>query len=664
MDKNKKRRPAPVSRNCAVIITVIGLALLVGCAAVCVFLKPYTIYAIAASVLLFGVLSAVTLSRFASRASAARGAGDVSESVLRNSIQNLKTPLLICEAGTGKIIWYNKSAGELSVSDRLFGSSLKAVFGAETGDVTEDGGRICQTNAGIYRLVGTDITSGDKEYVIVTVDDITDPKKSTGGAARDTAVIYLVADNLEELAEYEREAYRHASAEISSVIREWAGEFDCILKEYEHDKYICVMDADGFEINKTRKFDILDRVRDIRIGEGSVPVTVSVGVSKVGGTLENKDKNARAALEMALQRGGDQAVLKDEDSLEYFGGRTRSVQKRMKVKTRVFANELVTKMSRSSSVIVMGHKFADFDCFGASVGIARLAMFCGVPVHVVTDFDDPSMDDCRDAMMSERDFDGVFVSSDRALDSLDSDVLLVIVDVNNMEKVECPELVSRCRDVIVIDHHRKTAEFEREPLLSYIDPSASATCELVAEMMEQCLPDELLTMREANMMLAGISLDTKQFVMNTGTRTFGAALYLLDKGADTLAVRELFKTSLDVFTREVRFRNNVVIYRGMFAVALADGEGTDSDRIIAAKTADRLLDIEGVKAAFALIKIGSVIHVSARSAGQVNVEIILRGFRGGGHFDSAGAQIREKTMEEALSELKTMIDNYVDEITK
>lgn len=591
-----------------------------------------------------------------------KAGGNVPDSILRDSIINMDFPMLICEGVGGKVIWYNKASAVLSGGDSLFGMTFDSLCGIslETAASTEEE-MFTECRERFYHLDCRKVNSGDKSFFIVTFEDITELKAVRERAdSKETAVMYIIADNIGEMAEYEKESYRGASAEIARILTEWAEGFGGVLKEYDRDKYLCLLENSKLEENIKKKFDVLDRIRDIRMGEGAVPVTVSVGVSRPAGSLAEKEKAARQALELALQRGGDQVVVKGDGTTDFYGGRTRTVQKRTRVRARVFANELLMKMSQASQVMVMGHRFADFDCFGAAVGIAKLAMFCGVSVHIVTDFADREMDLCREIILKDKAYSGVFVDRNEALDMVESDMLLVIVDVNNMTMVESPELAERCMNTVVIDHHRKTAEFEREPLMTYIEPSSAATCELVAEMLEQCLPDDMLGKGEADLMLAGISLDTKQFTRNTGTRTFSAALYLRDAGADPVAVQELFKTSLEDFTREAKFRSNVVIYRGMFAVALGDGDGDSADRIAAAKAADKLLGVGGVKASFALIRIDSAVHISARSAGQINVQLILEKLRGGGHFDSAGAQVEAQSVTDALNMLKRAIDEYVD----
>jgi len=661
--KNQDKKQRERSFAAAVSVAIAGFCFSALAVLAVLMEVPHPVICVGVCALLYAA-SAVAILLYTSAASRKdfSAGGNVPESILRDSVLGMDFPMIICDEQSGKIIWYNKASGVLTDNMSLFGMSFESLFGMSLSEAVPEEGECAAAECGgaWYKLGGRRAASGDKTFVILTLEDITELRAAHDNAAkRDTAVLYIIADNLDELAEHEKEKYRDASAGIATILSEWAQRFGAILKEYDRDRYLCLMEAEKLAENIKGRFELLDRIRDLRVEDSSVPVTISAGVSSMGATLAEKEKAARLALDTALQRGGDQVVVKSEGSLEFYGGRTKTVQKRTRVRARLFANELLMHMSKSSSVMVMGHRFADFDCFGAAVGIARLAMFCGVPVHIVTDYTDYGMDACREIMALEKAYDGVFVDKDQALDMVESDMLLVIVDVNNMNVVESPELADRCMNTVIIDHHRKTADFEREPIMTYIEPAAAATCELVSEMLEQCLPGDMLSEREANMLLAGITLDTKQFTRNTGTRTFSAALYLRDSGADPTAVEELFKTSLEDFTREAKFRSNVVIYRGMFAVALGDGEGDSSDRIAAAKAADKLLSVEGVSASFALIKIGDAVHISARSAGKVNVQLILEKLRGGGHFDSAGAQVEADSVVDALTMLKSAIDDYI-----
>lgn len=349
------------------------------------------------------------------------------------------------------------------------------------------------------------------------------------------------------------------------------------------DRYLLIFTAGHLAECVERRFAIFDEIRNVRIGDNSMPVTVSMGISTVGDTLAERAQNASTALDTALQRGGDQVALKTAEGVEFYGGRTKTVQKRTKVRARIISGELCSMIAAAGNVLIMGHRYPDFDSIGACVGVARLCIFCGVRAKIVLSRGDANVQACLGKLWEAEEYEDVFVDSAAGLDLVRSDTLLIVVDVNNLEIVEAPEIAANVHTIAVIDHHRKTLDAEHKLALSYIEPSASSACELVAEILEQCLPQGGLLKEEANLMLSGMLLDTKQFTSNTGTRTFSAALYLRSEGANPSEVQGFFKSELDDFIREARFASNVVIYRSTVAIAYFDGEGQPTDRVAAAR---------------------------------------------------------------------------------
>ena len=579
--------------------------------------------------------------------------------IMLSSMSAVSYPALITENEQNRIIWYNKAASKLLGST---GSLRGAVVTDVLNIIEREEGTFASFFEKIFSLDKKTITAGDGEYILYALCDITElENKKKQLEEHATVVAYVMVDNLDELLQHEQEEYRNSASAAEKVLRAWAAEANGILKEYQHDRYIFIFEAEKFDEFEHRRFDVLDKVRDIRVGSGSIPITISIGVYHGEGTLQEKEKGAQAALETALQRGGDQAVVRNRDgSQSIYGGRTKTIQKKTKVRARTIASELLVMISEASNVIVMGHKRPDFDAFGACLGIARLADFCGVKVNIVTDFSFGGIEKCLDRIKDDREYSGILINREAAIDLVSPDTLLIIVDVNNPAVYEEPLLAESCDKIVIIDHHRKTADFTKEPLITYIEPSASATCELVCEMLEQVLPEDRLLPHEADVMFAGILLDTNQFRKNTGTRTFSAALYLRDRGADISAIQEFFKTSLDDYERENKFRSNVFIYRDVTAISIGNGIGDADDNIPASRAADKLLELEGIKASFVLIRIKDAIHVSARSVGTINVQLILEELRGGGHFDSAGAQIKDASMDEVVEKLKDAIDKYLD----
>lgn len=584
--------------------------------------------------------------------------------IMFDAVVKMATPVFLCDSSE-RIIWYNNTTEELhSSKNKLYGESVSDLFGVTLAEIrnnrSDEGARLtCEGRS--FRAKFNHIKTDDDDYALVITTETTELDALTEKMAGDELVVaYIIIDNLGEMMQYDSEQYRPAASQIDEILRDWADEYGGILKEYERDKYLFITEARVLDELIMQKFDILDRVRAVRVGDTNLPLTISMGVSNIHGSYEEKERTAHAALDMALQRGGDQAAVKGDGSIDFYGGITKTVQKRTNVRARVVSNELMSAMKKASNVLIMGHKFADFDAFGACVGLARMAMFCGARVNIVINMADRNLVGCRNLLGTSGEFLGIFIDSAEAIDLLETGTLVIVADVNNLARSELPELAYRTEMLAVIDHHRKTAEFTREPDVEYIEPSVSATCEIVAEMLEQVLPKDDLTAAEATIMLAGIALDTKQFAKNTGTRTFSAAMYLRDCGADPDNVQNLFRESHSDYMREARFRSNVEIYRTKIAITVAeDSDGLPLDHIIAAKAADNLLRVEGIEASFAAVRLGDTLHISARSAGKINVQLILEELGGGGHYDQAGAQIKEKTTAEILTALKAAIDKHM-----
>lgn len=583
--------------------------------------------------------------------------------IMFDAVVKMDAPVFICDSSE-RIIWYNTATESLaSRKNKLYGERVFELLGATLADIRSDvtgiGTKVyCEGRSFLAKY--SHIKTVDDDFALITTTETTELDSLHEKASGDEVVVaYIVIDNFSEMMQYDSEQYRPAAARIDEILRDWSDEHGGILKEYERDKYIFIVDSRSLWEIILKKFDVLDRVRAVKAGDTNLPLTVSMGVSNIRGSYEEKEKAAHAALDMALQRGGDQAVVKGDGTIDFYGGVTKSVQKRTNVRARVVSNELISAIKNASNVIIMGHKYADFDSFGACVGLARLSMYCGARVNIVINLSDRNLSGCRSMLDSENDFLGIFVGTESALDLLETDTLVIVADVSNLSIVEAPELASRTDKLAIIDHHRKMEEFSKEPDIEYIEPSASAACELVAEMLEQVLPKDELSSAEANVMLAGIMLDTKRFTKNTGTRTFSAAMYLRDRGASPADVQDLFCESYDDYIGEAKFRRNVEIYRNSVAITVATDASGPADRIIAAKAADNLLMVEGIKASFAAIVIGDTIHISARSSGSLNVQLILEEMGGGGHYDSAGVQCDNMTVSEAVAELKKSIDRHM-----
>ncbi len=588
--------------------------------------------------------------------------------IMTDAMMNISVPSAIC-AERGVVIWCNGAftelAGELGVGGKLRGKALAGILPVKFTEITEDGGDgiFVRTDAGDYQIQNYRFRVNGQLFHMVSVYDRTEAEELRRElSAERTLVAHIQIDNLNEISQYEHGEFRDAARDVDAILKKWSDSVGGILREYERNKYIFFFKERYIDEFALRRFDVLDKVRSIRVGEGFTPVTVSIGISRDEGTLFECERASFEALDTALQRGGDQVVLRSEGGTEFFGGRTKATQKRTKVRSRVIAGELVRHICNSGNVIIMGHRYPDFDAIGACVGMARLAIHCGVKVNIVTDVNDKNIADAVAHVSGLSGYETMFTDETSALDLIRSDTLVIVVDANNFAQFAAPDIAKLAPKLAIIDHHIKTADPPREALLSYIEPSASSTCELISDMLEQLYQSGGVVSAEADVMYAGILLDTKQLSRSTSPRTFSAAMYLQSCGANPETATEFFRAGLDDFTREAKFESNVTIYRGAIAIACSSGVGTVADRVAAAKAADKLLTVKGVSAAFAVVLIDGTVHISARSTGVVNVQLILERLGGGGHFDVAGAQIKNAELDAALKNLKSAIDSYLEEV--
>lgn len=505
-------------------------------------------------------------------------------------------------------------------------------------------------------------TLGKNSYYLITYTDYTEYSLLLDKYEAETPVVaHIVLDNLNEIAEYVRVSYRAAANQIEEILTQFAADMNGFIREYNRDKYIMVFSKEKYKECLENKFEILETIRNVRLGDSSVPVTISMGVSTIGDNFEEKEKNAFSALEFALQRGGDQVAVKTENDIVFYGGRTKGVQKKSGSFARVFATQLVSHIANAGNVLIMGHSNPDFDAIGACVGIARLCMWCGVEPKIVMNTQHKNFEACTEKLLMLEDYKNTFVSAEAGLDLIQSNTLLIIVDANNFNILESSDIAYNVADFIVIDHHRKVAEFENEPLLALIDPSASSASEMITNILEQCLPNDILYKEEANLLLSGIMVDTKNFTKTTGTKTFSAAMYLRGIGANSEIAGTFFHEDFEDFLTEAKFNTNVTMYLDKIAITESNGNDPSFDRVAAAKAADKLLNVRGVEASFALVSINDRIHISARSNGNVNVQLILEKMGGGGHFDSAAAAVSGNDMKAVLYRLKDAIDQYFAE---
>ncbi|MBR2354453.1 MAG: DHH family phosphoesterase [Clostridia bacterium] len=506
------------------------------------------------------------------------------------------------------------------------------------------------------------LVSGSSRFYLLALHDITELSDLNTLYHNNTcAVAYIVLDNLDELAQYVKVSYQVETRDTEAILRAWASSMGAMILEYDRNKYVMFFSREEMANCIKTRFDVLDRIRNIRLGESNTPITVSIGISVMGKTLAEREKDALSALDMALLRGGDQVALKNDTGTYFFGGRTKSPQKKSKTDSRVVTDQLCALIKSAPNVLIMGHSNPDFDSIGSCVGLSVLARHMGVPAKIVVDTSSENFKACTGRLCELSDYQNMFINGVEGMALSSYGTLLIIADANNLSILESPELAGNAFRTAIIDHHIKQ-QFENEPKLSYIDHTASSTCELVSEILEGILPDGALRSEEANVMMAGIMVDTKNFTRNVGPRTFSAALYLRNAGANTEYVRTFFEQNFADYLSEAQFGSEAQIYRDQFAITALTGSGSAGDRIAAAKAADRLLTVRGVNAAFAMIQPSDTIFVSGRSNGTVNVQLILEKLGGGGHFDMAGAALRDHSLEEAKALLQDAIDQYLEDV--
>lgn len=543
------------------------------------------------------------------------------------------------------------------------------------GESESDGLTVTLKNGGRYIARAYKISLSDRNNYLVTFTNVTELCALREKNERDMpAVAYIDVDNLEELTQYTRVNYRDASRKVDDVLIRFATKMDGLLREYERDRYLLLFSQEKLrQCEEDRFSDLLDGIREIRLGEYSIPVTVSVGISLADATMAERAKDAGTALDMALQRGGDQVAVRRRDGIRYYGGHTRPFQRRTKAQSRVVANYLLSKISESENLLVMGHKNPDFDSIGSCVGIAQLGLFAGVPTKIIMDLNNANFKIAAERLLASRSTSDLFISAHKGLDLIRPGTLLIICDANNFQIIEAPDVASNVRQVsgniAIIDHHRQTGEYDFDPIINYISPGASSACELVTEILEQTDTgsdgenNKLVSDEVASVILSGIVLDTGNFTRNTGSRTLDAARYLYSKGANAEYVHSFFNEDYADYVCERSFSGCDLLQNGSVGMTWSHGTGRGADdRIAAAKEADKLLNVKGVHASFALIAVGDAIHISGRSDGEINVQLILERLGGGGRFDSAGAAMQGASLEQARADLTDAINAYFTEL--
>ena len=475
-----------------------------------------------------------------------------------------------------------------------------------------------------------------------------------------TTVGLLVIDNYDEVLD-SLEEFRHPLilAIVDRKIKKMARDLGGVVKNFEKDKYILILSQESLDELKKNKFDILDNIREIDMGN-TIPVTLSIGIGKNGENLDENMEFARVSLDLALSRGGDQVIIKDGENYQFFGGHTKEGNRNSRVRARVKAYALTELIEDASNVIIMGHRHTDLDCMGAGIGVYSIVSALDKNCKIVLNDVTSSVSYLYDRVIKDEKYKDVFISSEEALKLVNRKTLLIIVDVYKQGLCECPELVDKVKKIVVFDHHRKGTDYIENAVLTYHETYASSTCELITEMLMYINKNIPIKQVEADSILAGIIVDTKNFAFKTGIKTFEAAAFLKKKGADTIRVKKLFKNSIDCYNARANVVSNMKLYRENMAIAILEDE-IDNPLLVVAQACDELLNIDNINASFVLCKINNNISISARSFGEINVQIIMEKLGGGGHQAISATQIKDVTIEEAVNMLKGAIDEYFKE---
>lgn len=586
------------------------------------------------------------------------------DQVSHTSITTLPMPALVAMATTGEILWSNDSFNSVTgYPNGVLGVRINEI--APTFDTRWliDGRQQYPTELRIGRSsfhVFGSLLAGEHEIgalMVLYFVECTDYVRLRDDYDQTRPVFSVIAiDNYEELLKNLNDSEKsNLLAGIDKRIVDWAATTRGMLRKYDRDKYIFVLENGELQKLSNRKFAILDEVREITSHEGVV-ATLSIGVGKDGDNFDENFRFASLALEMALSRGGDQAVIKNKYAFEFFGGMSKEVEKRTKVKSRVVANALSQLIRDSSQVLIMGHSRADMDAIGAAVGLVCAVREREKPVHIVVDRDTNLSKDLIARFDSVEQYRGVFISPDAAMVMCDFNTLLIVVDTNRPDYVESPALLESINKVAVIDHHRRAASYIEHSVLSLHEPYASSASELVSELLQYMISASSLLPVEAEALLAGIFLDTKGFSIKAGVRTFEAAAYLKRAGAEVTGVKTLFQSSFSEYMSRQHIIAGATDCGGGIILAVTDEE---KDRATAAKAADELLNISGVRASVVAFRSGEDTILSARSSGKVNVQVLMEKLGGGGSQSAAGAQMAGVPVSEAEPLIRGAIADYL-----
>lgn len=599
--------------------------------------------------------------------------------IQKQLLRDLELPHVLMDSA-GMVIWTNAAFEQAVHKEKGFRKSITSVFSGVT-----------KEKLAFEKDTEVGIAFEDREYIFkmkkISIQDVLDASdvvENNPGEnlliagylfdetalktalrendAQSLAIGLIYIDNYDEALESVEEVRRSLLiALIDRRINKYISSLDGIVRKTEKDKYLAIMRKKTVLALKEQRFDLLEDVKTVNTGNG-MALTISIGVGVDAPTYAQTCEFARTAIDLALGRGGDQAVVKTPDSIVYYGGKSQQIEKNTRVKARVKANALQEIITSRDKVLIMGHRLADADCFGSAVGVSCIARALDRKAHIVindiTTSVKPLVDLFRDRNHYEEDF---IISSEEALELAGNNTVLVVVDVNKPSITECPALIKSCRTVVVLDHHRQGSEVIENATLSYVEPYASSACEMVAEVLQYIAGSVKIRSNEADCLYSGIIVDTNNFTAKTGVRTFEAAAFLRRCGADVTRVRKMFRDNAIECKAKAETIRNAEIYKNVYAMGICPAEGLESPTVVGAQAANDLLGINGIKASFVVTDYNGKIYISARSIDELNVQIIMERLGGGGHMNMAGAQLTDVPPEQAITVIKTTLNEMLEE---
>lgn len=600
--------------------------------------------------------------------------------VQKRLLQDLEIPYVVMDM-QGKLLWVNNAFTELTGKTKQYHKSVTSVFSGITQEKLpkneEDEKEFHITYEKrdfrvLVKAVCIDELLDRSRMLELQVEgcyiqvlylfDETELNEYIRKCEDETMVAGLLyLDNYEEVMESIEPVRRSLlAALVERKMNQYFSRFDGMLRRLEKDKYLLVMRRKSLEELKEKRFDILEEVKTVNIGN-EMAVTISIGIGYNAGSYIKNSEYARIAIDLALGRGGDQVVMKDGEHIQYFGGKTQAVEKNTRVKARVKAHALKEFMLSKERVVVMGHKNTDADSFGSAIGIYRAAKTLNKRTHIVLESPNSSVRPLMEGFLNSADYDDdMFINCHEARELVDENTLVVVVDVNRPSYTECEDILHMTKTIVVLDHHRQGSEVIRNAVLAYVEPYASSACEMVAEILQYFADGVRIRNIEADSLYAGIMIDTDNFQQKTGVRTFEAAAFLRRCGADVTRVRKLFREDMNDYRAKGETISNAEIFMDCFAISECPHDYVDSPTVVGSQAANELLNVVGVKASFVLTEYRGMIYISARAIDEVNVQIIMERMGGGGHLNMAGCQL-EGSISEAKRILKDTLTEMLEE---